>query len=63
MKVNDFIKDHKLHIEMIAIAIILTIVVFIILSNRGSDAEFAAMAANARKPIGEVFGELMSKYF
>ena len=52
----------KLSIELIVIAIILVAVVFIFMSNTG-DQEYAAAAANARVPLGEVFKGVIDKFF
>lgn len=61
---NDKIKkDYKLTIELIVVGLILAVIVFLFMSNNGNDTAFAAAAANARKPLGEVFSALINKYF
>lgn len=52
----------KFSIELIVVGIILLAVVLIFMSNTG-DQEFAAAAANARVPLGEVFLGLIDKFF
>ena len=50
----------KLFLKLVVIGIILFAVVFIFMSNAGEQ-EFAAAAANARVPLGEVFKGLINK--
>jgi len=55
-------RSGKMVIELIVIAVILAIVVYLFLTNQ-SQSELSAAAANARVPLGTAFGELLNKLF
>ena len=53
----------KIAIEMIVLGDIVAVLVFIFMSNVGEQ-DYAAAAANARVPLGEVFrGLFVDKFF
>lgn len=52
----------KTVIEMIVLAVIVAVVVYLFMSGQ-TQSDMGAAAANARIPLGEAFGDLLTKYF
>lgn len=52
----------KTVIEMIVLAVIIAVAVYLFMNGRGQS-DLGAAAANARVPLGEAFGNLLTKYF
>ncbi|MBR2706655.1 MAG: hypothetical protein IKE74_05355 [Mogibacterium sp.] len=52
----------KTVIEMIVLAVIIAVAVYLFMNSQGQS-DLGAAAANARVPLGEAFGNLLAKYF
>ena len=52
----------KTVIEMIVLAVIIAVAVYLFMNSQGQS-DLGAAVANARVPLGEAFGNLLAKYF